>query len=311
MISCCLGDFGTFLPDRPGTIAIQRSSAEERNGQRASEMNMASQVNINLGNVQKTLFLPLWGRAVETRKAKPWLVDETAVQIIDQMGYDFFQIAQNLDALTQIAWIKRSLICDQVSREFLTSHPEGTIVNIGCGLDTTFERIDNGKLTWYDLDLADVIELRRKFIKENERRRFIAASFLEKEWLANIQVKGNVLFIAAGVFYYFQEHEIREFIIRLINTYPGSEMLFDASSPIGVKVANKKVIESSGLDERSYLTWGLASKKDLLAWDSRVRIVGTHHYFRTLRIGLRNLLMGMLSDLLGIQYMIHLRLGSI
>jgi O-methyltransferase involved in polyketide biosynthesis len=292
-------------------MPILGGSAEERNGQRGSEMNMANQVNINLGNVQKTLFLPLWGRAVETKKAKPWLVDETAVQIIDQMGYDFSQITQNLDALTKIGWIKRSLICDQVSREFLTSHPEGTIVNIGCGLDTSFERIDNGKLTWYDLDLADVIELRRKFIRENERRRFIAASFLEKEWLANIQVKGNVLFIAAGVFYYFQEHEIREFIIRLINAYPGSEMLFDVSSPIGIKIANKKVIESFGLDERSYLTWGLASKRDLLAWDSRIRIVGTYHYFRTLRIGPRNLLMGMLSDLLEIQYMIHLRLGSI
>ena len=88
-------------------------------------------------------------------------------------------------------------------------------------------------------------------------------------------------------------------------------MLFDVSSPIGVKIANKKVIESSGLDERSYLTWGLKNKKDMLAWDPRIKIIGTHYYFRTLRIGLRNVLMGMLSDLLGIQYMVHLRLGSI
>jgi O-methyltransferase involved in polyketide biosynthesis len=134
---------------------------------------MTDRVNINLGDVQKTLFLPLWGRAVETRKGKPMLVDETAVKIIDQVDYDFSKITQNMDELSQIAWIKRSLICDQVIKKFLASYPEGTIVNIGCGLDTTFERTDNGKLKWYDLDLADVIELRRKFIQESVRRKFI------------------------------------------------------------------------------------------------------------------------------------------
>jgi O-methyltransferase involved in polyketide biosynthesis len=272
---------------------------------------MTNRVNINLGNVQKTLFLPLWGRAVETRKNKPLLVDETAVRIIGQIDYDFSQITQNLDELSQIAWIKRSQFCDRVTKNFLKSYPEGTIVNLGCGLDTTFERIDNGKLRWYDLDLADVIELRKKFIKENERRKFIAASFLERDWLDNIEVEGNVLFIAAGLFYYFKENEIKEFIIRLIDSYTGSEILFDVSSPIGVKIANKKVIESSGLDKKSFLTWGLKNKKDMLTWDSRIRIVGTYYYFRTLRIGIRNIFMGMLSDFLGIQYMVHLRLGSI
>jgi O-methyltransferase involved in polyketide biosynthesis len=239
------------------------------------------------------------------------LVDEAAVRIVEQIDYDFTQAAQNLTALSQIAWIKRSMVCDQVIEQFLTAYPEGTIVNIGCGLDTTFERTDNGRLRWYDLDLPDVIELRRKFIEESKRRKFIATSFLEEQWLDDIEVEGNVLFIAAGVFYYFEEHQIKEFLLRLIDAYPGSEILFDVSSPVGVRTANKMVIESSGLDERSYLTWGLRNKKDLLAWDPRIRILGTYYYFRTLRIGIGNFLMGTLSDLLGIQYMIHLGLGSI
>jgi O-methyltransferase involved in polyketide biosynthesis len=271
---------------------------------------MTDRININLGDVQKTLFLPLWGRAAETRKRKPMLVDETAVKIIDQVDYDFSQMTQNMDELSQIAWIKRSLICDQVIKKFLMSHPEGTIVNIGCGLDTTFERTDNGKLTWYDLDLADVIDLRKQFVKESDRRKFIASSFLEKEWLEQIDTRENVLFIAAGVFYYFEETQIKDFIIRLANKFPGSEMLFDVCSPIGMRIANKKVVESSGLDEKSHLKWGLENKKNIPAWDSRIKIIHTYYYFRTLRIGLRNIMMGMLSDYLGIQYMLHLKLGK-
>ena len=142
---------------------------------------MTEKIKIELGNVQKTLFLPLWGRAVESKKRKPMLVDETAVRIIEQVDYDFAPMTANLEELSQIAWIKRSLICDQVIDKFLAQYPAGTIVNVGCGLDTTFERVDNGKLRWYDLDLPDVIALRSKFIQESERRTFIASSFLKIE----------------------------------------------------------------------------------------------------------------------------------
>lgn len=77
-----------------------------------------------------------------------------------------------------------------------------------------------------------------------------------------------------------------------------------------MRIANKKVVESSGLDERSYLTWGLQDKKVLLSWDSRIKLMGTYFYFQTLRIGVRNIIMGLVSDFLGIQYMLHLMLGN-
>jgi O-methyltransferase involved in polyketide biosynthesis len=170
---------------------------------------MTERMSVNLGNVQKTLFLPLWGRAIESKKRKPLLLDEAAVNIINRVDFDFSQMARNLDQLTQIAWIKRSLICDKVIRIFLAKHPQGTVVNIGCGLDTTFERVDNGKVNWFDLDLPDVIELRSKFITQSERRKFISSSFLDKEWLDGLGKRENVLFIAAGVFYYYTEQEIK------------------------------------------------------------------------------------------------------
>jgi O-methyltransferase involved in polyketide biosynthesis len=271
---------------------------------------MTDRVSVKLGNVQKTLFLPLWGRAVESKKNNPLLFDETAVNIIEQVDFDFTQMAKNLDQITMIAWIEQSLICDREVKSFLTSYPEGTIVNIGCGLDTTFERVDNEKLRWYDLDLPDVVELRSKFIAQSERRKFIAASFLEKEWLNEIGVQENVLFSAAGVFNYFTEREIQVFVLQLLDKYPGSELLFDVCSPTGMRTANKIIVESFGLDEKSNLTWGLKDNKDLLGWDTRIELIGTY-YFRTLRIGIRNFLMGSLADYLGIQYMLDLRLGVI
>ena len=115
--------------------------------------------------------------------------------------------------------------------------------------------------------------------------------------------------MAADVFYDFTEAELKTLILRLLDRYPGSELLFDVCSPIGVKVANKKVVASAGLDEKSSLIWGLPNKKDLLALDPRSRLLGTYYYFRTLRIGVRNIIMGLRSDYLGIQYVLHLKLG--
>lgn len=271
---------------------------------------MTEKIAVKLGNVQRTLFLPLWGRAAESMKEHPLLVDKTALAIIQEVDYDFSRIANNISELSQIAWITRSVCVDEVVRAFIEKYPQATIVNIGCGLDTTFDRVDNGTLIWYDLDLPDVISLRKKFIKETERRRFIAASFLERDWLSTIEVNEQVLFVAAGVLYYFEEHEVREFLIRLADLFPGSELLMDVSSPFGVKVANRMVITRSGLDEKSFLKWGLESTMTISAWDKRFRLLDTYSFFgkHGSSLSLKHRLMGIVSDLLKVQYMVHLEM---
>ena len=60
------------------------------------------------------------------------------------------------------------------------------------------------------MDLPDVIELRRILIPEpHARSQSIAGSFLDERWLHQLTVDEPVLFLAAGVFYYFDEAEIK------------------------------------------------------------------------------------------------------
>jgi len=263
---------------------------------------------VDLGDVQKTLFLPLWGRACEARKTRPLLVDKAALEIIDKVDFDFSTMTKNITELSQISWIMRSLRVDGVVASFLEEHPKATIVNIGCGLDTTFDRIDNGHLLWYDVDLPDVIELRRRFFKESDRRKTLSSSFFEDGWLDEITVEENVLFIAAGVFYYFEEDAIKGFLKKLVDRFPGGETVFDVCSPYGVKAANKMVVKRAGLDEKSFLRWGLRDTNDILSWDRRFQLVETIYYYGDRRISLKLRILGFVSDWLRIQYMIHLRL---
>jgi len=50
---------------------------------------MKSKIKVELGNVQRTLFMPVWARAVETKKDNPVLIDKTAVEIIESVDFDF------------------------------------------------------------------------------------------------------------------------------------------------------------------------------------------------------------------------------
>ena len=92
----------------------------------------------------------------------------------------------------------------------------------------------NGQVEWYDLDLPDVIELRRKLVGgEGARYHFLACSVLESAWLDTVSAHRQrpFLFLAEGVFMYFEEAQVKSLVLTLREHFPGAELVFDAFSP--------------------------------------------------------------------------------
>jgi O-methyltransferase involved in polyketide biosynthesis len=272
---------------------------------------MNENAKIELGSVQKTLLLPLWGRAIETKKQKPLLVDNKAISIIENLNYDFSTISNNVSKLSQLSWIARSIFFDTKIKEFISIYPEATIVNIGCGLDTTFDRVDNGSIRWIDLDLPDVIALRRKHIVETDRRKFISLSVFNTDWYENIQNPNPVMLLIAGVLYYFEETEVKQLFRDFQTFIPGAEVVFDYSSRKGVKIANKKVIEKGGMDKEACLKWGIDNIFELEKWDGTIQVKSNMPMFRkhkknfpiSKRIGMN------ISDMLKIMSLAHIEIN--
>jgi O-methyltransferase involved in polyketide biosynthesis len=249
---------------------------------------------------------------MESAKPNPLLRDPTAVRITAAIDYDFSTIAKNMSPISQLCWIARSLHTDRTVKLLLARAPEATVVNLGCGLDTTFERVDNGRVRWFDLDLPDVIELRDQYIPASGRRRSLASSMLDDEWLPQIGVAAPVLFLASGVLYYFDETEVRTLLIKLADHFPGSEILFDACSPRGMRVANRRVIKAGGMDAAAALRWSIQRASDMEQWDRRISVVAEYPMFRNMRhrLILKEKWGTLMSDLLRIMWMVHLRLGA-
>lgn len=221
----------------------------------------------NLSGVAETLLIPLYVRAIESQRPDALLKDEKAVALVRQMDYDFSRIKQiKMDEEDKVALVLRNREFDRYARDFLARNPETVVVHIGCGLDSRFERVDNGQVEWYDLDLPEVIELRRKLIGgEGARYHFLAYSVLESAWLNTVSVHRlrSFLFLAEGVLMYFEEAQVKSLVLTLRDHFPGTELVFDAFSPFIVWANNLRLARTK-IGARYY--WGLKHGQDVERW---------------------------------------------
>jgi O-methyltransferase involved in polyketide biosynthesis len=217
--------------------------------------------NAGLGAVQQTLFIPLAARDRESRKKRPLLRDPKAAEIVASVDFDAAKYGRGWGGFITVP---RTAIFDAWVSDFLTEHPAGTVIEIGTGLNTRFERVDNGRVHWIDLDLPDTIELRRKFFADSGRRRMVAASALEEHWLATVQDSpGPYFFVADGVLVYLAQAP--QVITHIAGRFPGALIAFDTYTQRALeqqhRMAAKKNIDArwawSCDDPRSLESLGL------------------------------------------------------
>jgi len=229
-----------------------------------------------LTGVPETLLIPLYFKAVETQRVDSIIRDEKAVEIIQHIEYDFAKFDKAW--LSQVGVAVRTEILDEATVAFMHQHPDAIVVNLGAGLCTRFNRIDNGRVTWYELDLPEVIELRRRFFTETDRHRFIEGSITDFRWMDQIKRKGGkpVLFIGKGLFMYFEEREVKNLFVEMATRFPGAEMIFEINGPITVgRSKYHDVVSKVGEAE---FKWGPSSGAVCATWDDRIQFVQEWNY---------------------------------
>ena len=148
--------------------------------------------------------------------------DEKAHEIYNRLNYDFSKFDEIFGEMQVIAWCVRCKNLDIVIRKYMKKHSKATVISLGSGLETAFYRLDNGKITWYDLELPEVIELRRKLLPEIDRNIYIAKSVFDFSWFDDIKTSranGN-FFVANGVLMYFEEEQIKHLFSALAIRFP-------------------------------------------------------------------------------------------
>jgi O-methyltransferase involved in polyketide biosynthesis len=227
-----------------------------------------------LTGVPETMLIPIRARYLESKKANGIISDPKSIEILDQIAYNFSG-KKEVSKGTQIGVSIRTEILDEQTNRFLAEHPGAVVVNLGCGLDTRFHRLDNGSVQWFDLDVPEAIELRKKFFDETDRFKLVPKSVTDFSWLEIIPKDKPLLFVAEGVLMYFTEDEVKELLGKIGSTFPASEMLFEAMSPWIAKRTDKHP------DVNKYdaqFKWGIKTGAELEGWKQGISFIEEWHY---------------------------------
>ena len=227
-------------------------------------------MKIKLEGVMETLLITLDIRARDYRSTNSVLKDKKSAEIADQIDYDFSDFQKEMK--NYIGVLSRAKIMDREIKKFIQKYPDCYIVSLGSGLDTRFDRLDNGQIHWYDVDFPEVIEVRRKFFTENERVRFIAKSALDPAWTEEVRPDGRkLLIISEGMLMYLPEADVRRLLNILTDHFSQFELHLDCVPKIVVKRAgmNRAVKKT-----KSEYLFGVTKGQEIVALNPKLKQIG-------------------------------------
>ena len=239
-------------------------------------------IKAKLTKVPQTMLLPLIARAEISKKKNPILMDTKAIELSDSIDYDKLNFKRNIQEIGILGLAIRAKKFDDAIRTFLESHPNGKVLSIGAGLDTTFYRVDNGKVIWFDLDLPESMELRQKLLPPPSRVTYITKSMLDYTWIAALgDISGGLFIQIAGVLPYFKEEDVKKFLVTISEKLPKAEIIFDACSPF-VKIVISQRIRQSGI-QNAPIQWGITDISKLEKWSKHITIVKAEPIFKGIK----------------------------
>ncbi len=169
---------------------------------------------------------------------------------------------------------------DNVVSQFLLRFPNGTVVYIGCSLDTMFERNDNGRVRWFNCDQPGKIAVRSIYVTDRERQKTVAKAFTDMNWAEDIKckTKQGILFVIRDNFGYLKPEKAKECIEYLYTKFPGCEVVFDITKRKALNRENRynKRNETEYHKKKFYMN---DTERSILVWNTAYKLIGNYSIF--------------------------------
>lgn len=190
-----------------------------------------------MNNVNKTLYIPLYGKAYVSRRGII-LSDPRAEEIWAAEGFD-------LKGKSRSKWLAyymgmRSAVFDRWVASCIREEPEAVVLHIGCGLDSRCERVTEKAKIWYDVDFPEVIGERSRFFPARDSYRLIGADARDPKWLAQIPGEGTAVVVMEGVSMYLEPAELTALLKRLKEHFARVRILMDCYTEFAAKASRYK-----------------------------------------------------------------------
>ncbi len=247
--------------------------------------------HIEKNTVQETLVIPLFGRLICSERFPELFYDPEAERICASLDYDFAEKRRMMESTAglfgalEVAQRQYDLRCE--IEEYLKEHPRAAVVNLGCGLDDTFRKCDNGSCRGCNIDLPDVIRVRDELLPAGEREENLACDLNDYGWMDRIDDAAGAIFFAAGVFYYLRTDEVKRLTAAMAERFPASVLVFDSCNERGAKLMRKTWLKQAGITDVDAF-FSLEDERELRGWSDRFASVTARSYMRGYRDIYRN-----------------------
>ncbi len=209
--------------------------------------------HIEKNTIQETLVIPLYARKMCTEYFPDLYRDPKSLELVDRLDYDFSEISKkSKSTMQQFGFLEIAMRQNDLAievRNYLKSHPNASIVNLGCGLDQTAENNAGSTNKIYNIDMSDVIKVRNELLPENDQIRNIGTDLNDTSWFDEIDASHSVIFIAAGVFYYFKRTQIQALFNAMAVRFRGGALAFDTANKSAVKLMLKTWVKEAGITD--------------------------------------------------------------
>lgn len=194
------------------------------------DTHLAQRRPVNLSKVERSLLWTLYQRVLDFRDPDPLLGDVWAVDTFDRLEVDLRDLRGA--SVDRYLTLLRARKIDSWVREWNARNPEGTVVHMGCGLDSRALRVGAPRRGhWFDVDLPAVVELRRGLLPEPDRYQLVPGSLADADWLARLPADTPVLAVAESVAEFVRVDDLRRFLEHVTSqATAGGEIVFDIVS---------------------------------------------------------------------------------
>ena len=249
--------------------------------------------SFSISEVSSTLLITLYARARESLSRNPVIKDPKAVEMIEIIKKEIAGsdhpihkkiLNDKYNPKLVVTMALRSRRFDRYVSDFLLNYPGGTVINLGCGLDTRFYRTDNGSVIWYDIDLPEVIELRGRFMEENSRHFFVGKSVLQPDCIAEVKTKGPYLILAEGLFMYLTEGDVMTLFKTILRELESAEMVCEVTNRYWVEKMNGawmkwKFRRKLGMTGGAVFSFGIPESRYFEKWSPDYKYLDEWTYF--------------------------------
>jgi methyltransferase (TIGR00027 family) len=246
---------------------------------------------MKLTDVSKTSIATLRCHVLESQKKRPIINDPMAEYCLNKLAslasdedkFGVFKKKLSSPLTSHIAIRARKY--DNIVNDYISKNPDCTVVNLGCGFDTRYWRINNQKCKFIELDLPEVIEAKRETLKDKLEYEMIGCSVLDTSWIEKVTSKGNrnILLIAEALFMYLPKVDVMNLFKTFTNRFSHSQIALEVVTEkytrgIWKKIIIKKIKRELGLDAGYSYNFGIKNAKELETYTEGIKVIDEWSY---------------------------------